>query len=99
MNLPFEMRQTYLDRRFEELSVLKKNINNPDFSLLKKWGHQIKGNAKSFDFDELTKIAIQFEKIAESKKIEDLLSAITSFEQCLILCAQRLSLEKPVTNK
>ena len=99
MNLPFEMRQTYLDRRFEELSVLKKNINNPDFSLLKKWGHQIKGNAKSFDFDELTKIAIQFEKIAESKKIEDLLSAITSFEQCLTLCAQRLSLEKPITNK
>ena len=99
MNLPFDMRKTYLDRRFEELNVLKKNINSPDFSLLKKWGHQIKGNAKSFNFDDLTQVAIEFEKIAESKKVDDLLSAMTSFEQCLNLCAQRLSLEQPVTDK
>ncbi len=99
INLPVEMCENYLERRLEELSALKKNQTQPDFLLLKKWGHQIKGNAKSFGFDELTSIAIRFEKIAENKNLEDLLSAITAFELCLDLCAQRLALEKTITNK
>lgn len=99
MEIPIEMRQNYLERRFEELSVLRQNIKNPDFLLLKKCGHQIKGNARSFDFDDLTKIAIQFEEIAESKNQDQLLSAICNFENCLNLCAQRLSLEKAITDK
>ncbi|MBO9668350.1 MAG: hypothetical protein J7501_16240 [Bdellovibrio sp.] len=56
----------YLVRRIDELARIE--ISEPvDFELAKKWGHQVKGNAESFGFPELTASGIELEKFAEAK--------------------------------
>lgn len=99
MILPVEMRKNYLERRFNELKKLQENKKNPDFLFIKNLGHQIKGNAKSFDFNDLTEIGITFEKVAKSKDLSSFLLAIDDFEKHLKLCFQRLSLEESVNDK
>ena len=98
MIIPKEMRRDYLERRRAELELLKASIANPDFVLIKKMGHQIKGNAKSFNFDDLTEIAVSFEKAAESKDKFALLTAVKEFEKCIKLHAQRLASEETVSD-
>ena len=99
MEIPLDMRKSYLERRFAELEILKNLAFNPDFILIKKLGHQIKGNAKSFCFDDLTAVAIDFEKAAESKDLSSVLSAVNDFERFLNLYAQRLASEEAVSNE
>ena len=99
MNLPLEMRETYLQRRRVELEQFKIASGDSAFQLAKKVGHQLKGNAKSFDFEELSAVAKSFENSAQSQDANILALAITQYENILDLCAQRLALEKTVSNK
>jgi HPt (histidine-containing phosphotransfer) domain-containing protein len=64
IDIPFEARQLYITRRQNDLSECLKAIESDDFSFFKKIGHQIKGNATTFGFDELAPIAIAMEQAA-----------------------------------
>ncbi len=93
------MRKNYIERRFLDLQNLKKLADAPDFNLVKNLGHQLKGNAKSFGFDDLTSVAIAFEKTAERQDKISFLSAVADFEKYLILYAQRLASEEAISNQ
>lgn len=68
--IPLESRLRYLNRRQAELkSLLALDEMSEDFFMqAQKMGHQIKGNAVTFDFAELTENAKELEIAATQKK-------------------------------
>lgn len=73
-DLPPDARLNYLNRRMAELASLKQHFDSDNldeiYSTAKKMGHQIRGNAASFGFAQLTVLAEGLEQagLAESKK-------------------------------
>jgi HPt (histidine-containing phosphotransfer) domain-containing protein len=77
-----ESRIRYLKRRIEEMTVLMQS-SPLDLELAKKMGHQIKGNAESFDFSDiammgkvLDKAAIMGQEQEVRKCVADILTAL-----------------------
>lgn len=99
MILPLEMRENYLERRRQELVQFKNEAEAAAMQLAKKVGHQLKGNARSFGFEELEIVAKNFELSAQSQDVNTLALAVSDYEKVLNLCAQRLMLEKSISNK
>lgn len=63
MIIPAEIRQRYLERRKKDLETLKLALQTKNFEEFKRIGHQLKGNAASFGYLDLEKLAIQLETI------------------------------------
>lgn len=73
MTVPVESQVKYLQRRTTELTQIKNSLlNQPDWDLVKKVGHQIKGNASTFGFAQLTEFGKKLEIAAAE---EDVLQA------------------------
>lgn len=83
MLVPIEARQKYLERRKQDVIASKEALSKQDFSFLERLGHQIKGNAVTFGFDELTSIAIEIEQASKEKKLELLKILIQKFESAV----------------
>jgi HPt (histidine-containing phosphotransfer) domain-containing protein len=64
LQIPEEIRQNYLVRRQNDLETLRSSLANQDLTEFKRIGHQLKGNAASFGYIDLEKIAIALEKAA-----------------------------------
>lgn len=67
--VPHEMKVVYIQRRKSDLVECNKALEAGDFSFLEKVGHQVKGNAQSFGFDQLSPIGIELEDAAKSKDL------------------------------
>jgi HPt (histidine-containing phosphotransfer) domain-containing protein len=78
----------YLLRRTQDLRNIAEAIKSGNFSRIQTIGHQLKGNAVSFGFDELSEIGRDLEAAAEAKDLEDL---------SRILKRAQLYLDKAVT--
>ena len=57
----------YLENRRNELPKLQAALQNGDFSLIETAGHQMKGNARSYGFSQLTDIGRELELAAQAK--------------------------------
>lgn len=64
MVIPEEIRQKYLVRRQKDIETLRASVSARSLEDFKRIGHQIKGNAASFGYSELEKIAIAMETAA-----------------------------------
>ncbi|WP_413578102.1 hypothetical protein ACLVWU_06120 [Bdellovibrio sp. HCB290] len=70
----------YLHRRIGELSNVVTG-ETMDFELAKKMGHQIKGNAETFEFGDLTVMAKELELRASAS---DKVGVLTSVQVLLV---------------
>ncbi len=70
-SIPKEARERYLERRKADLDKLQIALKSQAFNEFKRIGHQLKGNAASFGYPELEKIALQMEAAAERGDIQD----------------------------
>lgn len=61
--IPFEMQQIYWLRRKTDLENLKHALDAKTPELFQKIGHQLKGNAISFGFVELSELGQRMEKL------------------------------------
>lgn len=71
---------SYLERRSKEIEQMKEYISNNDLNGLVRIGHQLKGSAKSYGFEELGELGNQLEQVAQFEdmnKIEEVVSQIT----------------------
>lgn len=68
--LPQEMYVTYLHRRKADLIELEKALAVSNFEIFKRLGHQMKGNASSFGFDELVSLAEKMELVSRQDSPE-----------------------------
>ncbi|MBC7419692.1 MAG: Hpt domain-containing protein [Bdellovibrio sp.] len=83
IDIPEEAIIKYVERRKQDLADCRAAISKLDFKVLERVGHQIKGNASTFGFDELSKIAIEMENQALKKDVEKLKTALSRFESYL----------------
>ncbi|WP_413586979.1 Hpt domain-containing protein [Bdellovibrio sp. HCB274] len=77
-----ESQVRYLNRRIVELGAVITG-ETVDFELAKKMGHQIKGNAENFEFENLIDMAkelefsaIEADKVAVQSAVQSLLDAL-----------------------
>lgn len=70
MQVPLELKRKYIQRRFQDLQQILSSLEANDFAPAARIGHQLKGNAQTFDFPQLAPIGIEMEKaaIAEDKQ-------------------------------
>lgn len=61
MTIPEEMRRKYLERRERDYKILVETLAAGDYSEFIKQGHQLKGNAATFGYDELAEVGKRME--------------------------------------
>lgn len=84
MELPIEMINNYIKRRAEDYNVLEKALEESDVGRFHKIGHQMKGNASSFGFDELTPLAIRMQQVTSSNIKSEGISILEDFKNWLL---------------
>jgi HPt (histidine-containing phosphotransfer) domain-containing protein len=59
-------KERYLLRRRTELDHMRKLLSEQEYSLIREFAHQIKGNGATFGFPELSEHAEKLESAAQS---------------------------------
>lgn len=67
MQVPVELKVKYLDRKVQDIQILITSLESNDFAPALKLGHQVKGNAETFDFPELAPLGIEIESAAKNQ--------------------------------
>ncbi len=76
MQVPLELKRKYIQRRFQDLQQISSSLEEDDFGPAARIGHQLKGNAQTFDFPQFAPLGIQIEKAAiagDKQTLKDLL--------------------------
>jgi HPt (histidine-containing phosphotransfer) domain-containing protein len=88
-----QVKTQYIERRKKDLDSLKRNLESKESAEFKRIGHQLKGNASTFGFLELEKIAKDLEKAGENKDWSEAQHQIELFEKWLSVETENLSKE------
>jgi len=72
--------QKYLKYLLESLREVKANLYNRDFEKLRQFGHNLKGVAGGYGFDELSKLGSKIETASSSENVDFLKNLISDFE-------------------
>lgn len=83
MDIPEEMKAKYIERRKQDYATCVDALKNNDFETFLRIGHQLKGNAASFGFDDLGLIAAELETAAKVKDLSQIKNLLTKFESFL----------------
>lgn len=70
MQVPVELKIKYLKRRIQDIEDLRSSLELDDFSIAMKLGHQVKGNAVTFEFPQMASIGLEIESAAKRKDKE-----------------------------
>ena len=80
LEIPKEIKEKYLFRREKELRDILKSLENEDYSIALKFGHQVKGSAETFNFPQLGLIAKSIEVSAMEEDREVILCHLNKFQ-------------------
>ncbi len=67
MKVSEELKRKYLERRVQEIRHLFESLEHEDFVSAERLGHQVKGNASTFDIPQIMPLGIEIEKAAMNK--------------------------------
>ncbi len=81
MIIPEEARLKYIERRKKDIESLRAALSQRTFDEFKRVGHQLKGNAASFGYMELEKVAIQLEAAGDKQDLHEASRQLGLFEQ------------------
>jgi HPt (histidine-containing phosphotransfer) domain-containing protein len=81
--IPEDARQRYLERRQKDVQSLREALQSKTFEEFKRVGHQLKGNAASFGYTDLEKLAVQMEVAGENRDAHDAATQLDLFEKWL----------------
>ncbi len=70
MQVPVELKIKYLKRRIQDIEDLRSSLELDDYSVAMKLGHQVKGNAVTFEFPQMANIGLEIESAAKKKDKE-----------------------------
>jgi HPt (histidine-containing phosphotransfer) domain-containing protein len=79
MDVTLEMRQNYLKRRNDDYTKCLIEIKNKKTDFLETIGHQLRGNAEPFGFDELAIIGKELEKAAKASDWQSIMACVEKF--------------------
>lgn len=80
MQVPVELKIKYLSRRMQDIERLRSALEQDDYSFAQKVGHQVKGNAVTFDVPQIAMIGFEMEKAAQIKDKEKVKTLIQNME-------------------
>ena len=83
MQIPVASQIKYIVRRHEELGLAKEALSKGDLTPIQSIGHKLKGNGATFGFPELGQLGAELETAAAEKRVEQINSLMTKFEQWL----------------
>jgi HPt (histidine-containing phosphotransfer) domain-containing protein len=83
IDVPEEFRIAYIHRRKADFIECLKALESCDFDFLEKIGHQVRGNAQSFGFDELSPVGTNLEKAAKAKDLSMARKIVENFGEIL----------------
>ena len=83
LNIPDEMKIKYIERRKQDYDDCLKALVKNDFATFLRIGHQLKGNAASFGFDDLGLIAVEMEKAAHESDISKIKLSVDKLDDFL----------------
>lgn len=81
MVIPEEARLKYLERRKTDIESLRSALSTKTFDEFKRIGHQLKGNAASFGYSDLEKVAIQIEAAGEHQDLHEASKQLELFQK------------------
>lgn len=87
MHVPLELKLKYLNRRIHDLQCLKSSLEKDDYCFALKLGHQLKGNAVTFDFPDIALIGLEIEVAARAGNKEQVLFLAMRMENS-VKCSQ-----------
>ena len=77
--IPTHLRQAYIERRWVDLKNCHNALVSDDFAFLINFGHQLKGNAGTYGFDDLGIIGERIEFFSKEKNKTELLILLEQF--------------------
>ncbi len=83
MQVPAELKIRYLDRRLQDIERLRATLEQDDYSFAQKLGHQVKGNAVTFEVPQIAGIGLEMEIAALKKDKEKVKILIQKMESVL----------------
>lgn len=84
MQVPVELKIKYLSRRMQDIEKLRHSLDVDDYSFAQKVGHQVKGNAMTFDVPQIASIGFEMEKAAQVKDKETVKLLIQRMESIIV---------------
>lgn len=81
MEVPQDLRARYLERRKRDLEVCHQEFSHQNFEELAKVGHQLKGNAETYGYKELSVIGKKMEAAANDGDATELKDILHDFGQ------------------
>ncbi len=83
IDIPEEMKAKYIERRKQDYDDCIAAFDKSDYEVFLRIGHQLKGNASSFGFDDLGMIATEIEHGAQLKDLSALKISLKKFDAFL----------------
>lgn len=81
MQIPVELKRKYLERRIQDIEQLMLSLDQNDFAPAFRLGHQVKGNAATFDVPQIASLGLQIENAAkkqDSDRIKNLIKIMST---------------------
>jgi HPt (histidine-containing phosphotransfer) domain-containing protein len=79
-SLPEDLRRRYLARRCQDALDCSYKLLSLDWAYFERLGHQLKGNAPSFGYQELSEIALRIESFAQKRNLVELEATLEEFK-------------------
>ena len=76
MQVPVELKMRYLNRRSQDILDLRNSLEQNDYSFAVRLGHQVKGNAVTFDFPQMAYIGVDLENAGKNQDKEEMMFLI-----------------------
>lgn len=83
MQVPVELKIKYLNRRIQDIQKLRDYLEQDDYSFALKLGHQVKGNAVTFEVPELSLLGCEIELAARNKDKEMVKNLVQKMENTI----------------
>ena len=97
MQVPAELKLKYLHRRVQDIQELRNSIEQDDFSVAIRLGHQVKGNAVTFDFPQMAFIGVEIENAAKRQDKEKVKLLIKKMESVIETAQKNFPMQGPKT--
>lgn len=90
MQVPVELKLKYLNRRFQDIKTLRSSLEQGDFGPALRLGHQVKGNAVTFELPQLAYLGLEIEAEARKGDPARIRVAVEKFELAISKAMQTL---------
>jgi HPt (histidine-containing phosphotransfer) domain-containing protein len=90
VKVPKELKIKYLSRRLADIHDVRESLQYEDYALAQRIGHQIKGNAVTFEVPQIASLGHEIEAAAKKKDKDKIGILISRMEQLLVV-AQKSS--------